>query len=219
MIYLETFLKRYNWRNRKYVFDEKGITFFKEDGVQDNFHDISYLSSFDKQIEREIENEKKKEILIAKNIVKSLTLKDILAYPNNSEKDYDILFTGYGSGWQGICNELDIDVYDKIINKNEYLYEQFVYSWLCTDTYVGLRAFYFHNELACIAYQTARKENGYFKWVSAEIRKRVKDYIYSLLEPIEDTNKIVDIIDMESTYLIYDILTTEKVFLHIDIEE
>jgi L-rhamnose mutarotase len=69
-----------------------------------------------------------------------------------------------------------------------------VVSWLCTDTYVGLNAILFNDEVVCITWQSARKDEIDYYWLSKEHFNKCKDELikfckfgnYSLY--IEDHN-------------------------------
>jgi hypothetical protein len=53
-------------------------------------------------------------------------------------------------------------------------------TWLCTDTQVGLYAYYFDDELVVISYQSARRSDLNLFWVSAELREKMREFVLSL---------------------------------------
>ena len=78
---------------------------------------------------------------------------------------------------------------------NPRLRSYWIANHYCTDTYVGLRAYFFDDELACITIQKGRKCNEMFEWASVDMQHRVREYIISLdTDTFEATN---DLIDME----------------------
>ena len=69
----------------------------------------------------------------------------------------------------------------------------FYQRWICTDTEVGIRVWYFENEPVCISYQPYRKSDETFGWLSKDCFEKVRDYALSLTDPISDNNiKIID---------------------------
>jgi hypothetical protein len=59
-------------------------------------------------------------------------------------------------------------------------------TWLCTDTQVGLYAYYFDNELVAISYQSARKSDLNLFWVSTELREKMREFVLSLYTSEQD---------------------------------
>lgn len=59
-------------------------------------------------------------------------------------------------------------------------------TWLCTDTQVGLYAYYFDDELVVISYQSARKSDLNLFWVSAELREKMREFVLSLYTSEQD---------------------------------
>lgn len=66
---------------------------------------------------------------------------------------------------------------------------------ICTDTWVGVRVYYFDDEPAALSWQFARKSSEDFQWVSNKIANKVKDWILSLSDDID-----VALIDMDEDY-------------------
>lgn len=52
-----------------------------------------------------------------------------------------------------------------------------IQSWICTDTRVGLFAYFFDQEFVCISYQPYRKSDINFYWKSQQSRDLVKAFI------------------------------------------
>lgn len=63
--------------------------------------------------------------------------------------------------------------------------DRLVYYWianhLCTDTWVGIRAYFLDDELVCVSNQSARKSDENFKWVRGK-EIAVRDYLNSLVQ-------------------------------------
>ena len=82
-----------------------------------------------------------------------------------------------------------VDVYDEdLVSElqiaNEYgWYEQeklvfyTVSNWYCTDSEVGLRAYFFENVFVAMSNQTGRKCSEEFEWVSFELFQKVREYV------------------------------------------
>jgi hypothetical protein len=51
--------------------------------------------------------------------------------------------------------------------------------WYCTDTWVGLKFYYFDNEFICMSSQLGRKGKKGFEWISKEIYTKVYDFFKS----------------------------------------
>lgn len=78
---------------------------------------------------------------------------------------------------------------------NERVKCRCINTWTCTDTLVGLNAYYLDNEFVAFSFQSARKSDIHFYWVSLEIAKRVKTFILELSG--EDQLKITLISDLK----------------------
>jgi len=53
-------------------------------------------------------------------------------------------------------------------------------TWICTDTEVGIRVWYFDNEPVCISWKPYRKSDETFGWLSKEKFDIVRNYALSL---------------------------------------
>ena len=115
---------------------------------------------------------------IEKGFIK-IKLSTILNVPNYSRKDYHIDCYERSYHWQGIGGELNFHSSTSFEN-NTRLYEQWVFKRTCTDTWVGLRAFYLDDKLVAIANQNERKDYGYFYWTSKEDVENVIKYLCEL---------------------------------------
>jgi hypothetical protein len=76
------------------------------------------------------------------------------------------------------------------------------YYWLsanyCTDTWVGTRVYFLKEELVALSYQSGRKCDEIFSWVSKDAFLKVRDYLRSLLfEEDEEINPNIGDLDAE----------------------
>lgn len=81
----------------------------------------------------------------------------------------DLGFPDYDSGYY---SQIVQDRFDEVWLKR----------WLCTDTYVGARAYFLDKELVAISWQNARKNDEYFYYVSQETADKMVEFIRSLQE-------------------------------------
>lgn len=76
----------------------------------------------------------------------------------------------------------------------------------CTDSYVGIKAYFLDDEFIALSNQIGRKYPEEFDFVSTEIAEKVKDYLLTLLEPEEHSANVsvIDYLDEEipNTYKI-----------------
>jgi uncharacterized protein YycO len=88
------------------------------------------------------------------------------------------------------CNDinegifLECDLYYNWFNQDRLVY-YWIKVWNCTDTSVGMRAYYLDNNLVAISSQRGRKDGETFEWVSEEAVRDVKNYLKLLLESID----------------------------------
>jgi hypothetical protein len=66
----------------------------------------------------------------------------------------------------------------------------FVRPHYCTDSWVGVRAYFLDGEFVALCTQVGRKWDEEFEFVSVEAGNKVKDYIFSLLKKPEYEIKI-----------------------------
>jgi hypothetical protein len=93
--------------------------------------------------------------------------------------------------WEQLSNLFNI--FDLYWSEDERLKCYFIKKWYCTDSYVGLRAYFLDGEFVAISNQTGRKSCEDFTFTSLESSKKVRDYLLSL---VDGENKInVDLLD------------------------
>ena len=77
--------------------------------------------------------------------------------------------------------ELDICQESVMQDKdNPRLMGYWVANRYCTDSYVGLRAYFFDGKFAALSFQGGRKSDENFEWASEEIAYDIRNYILSL---------------------------------------
>lgn len=100
-----------------------------------------------------------------------------------------------GVSFYEMC-ESEFEIYEFLEQPkdNERLTYCYYHRWICTDTGVGIRVWYFDNDPVCISWQPYRKSNETFGWISKDKFNQVRNYALSL----KDDSLDVDIIDDET---------------------
>lgn len=79
----------------------------------------------------------------------------------------------------------------------------YIQKWLCTDTWVGLIAYFWNGEPLAISWQTARKSSEEFQFVSVDVANRLKGFIIRLTESNDPEPTLVDLDeDLGETYTV-----------------
>jgi hypothetical protein len=121
---------------------------------------------------------------------KKTTLRQLISQINFDDKSVQ------GTpNWETLANIFNI--FDLYYSDDERLKCYFIKKWYCTDSYVGMRAYFLDGNLVAISSQIGRKMDEEFHFMSDEYAKIVKTYLQSLVEPIEDI-KNYDIINENS---------------------
>lgn len=71
-------------------------------------------------------------------------------------------------------------------NSDKRLKAYFIQRWFCTDSYVGLRAYFLDKEFVATSWQRGRKLDEEFTFVSKEKCKELYSYISSLIREEEE---------------------------------
>lgn len=82
----------------------------------------------------------------------------------------------------------------------------------CTDTRVGYKVYFFDNKPVAVSFQKARKCDEFIEWISKKDYNKVKKYIMSFEEKIEDDIPIANLEKDFSTH--YKIHYYEQMFKH-----
>ena len=132
------------------------------------------------------------------NITKRLHFKFKIRYMNQtttlkkliSEIDFNNKYVEDSPDWETLSSIFNI--YDLSWREDTRLKCYFIKKWYCTDSYVGIRAYFLDNEFIAISNQTGRKMDEEFSFVSKEVGLKLKTYLESL---VEDQDSNLDIID------------------------
>lgn len=123
--------------------------------------------------------------------MKTMKLKDVIKNINfedkNIQSDID---------WEGLGNAIDIPNYWSLWFEQERLKAYFIQQWLCTDSWVGVRAYFLDGKIIAVSSQLGRKMGEDFAFTSKEDAEKLKAYIQSLINEEEDEIK-VEILDLE----------------------
>lgn len=78
--------------------------------------------------------------------------------------------------------ENQFDIFEYIEQPQDSVRLTYCYyeSWICTDSRVGLKVWYFDDEPVCISYKFSRKGYVDYVWLSKEDFHKVRNYIHSL---------------------------------------
>ena len=68
----------------------------------------------------------------------------------------------------------------------------FIKKWCCTDTYVGIRAYFLDSEFIGYSSQYGRKCNEDFLFVSKELAEKLRNYLQNLAGEIECDYELID---------------------------
>ena len=93
-----------------------------------------------------------------------------------------------------IAQELNVDYYGYTDDSDIKCY--WLGNWKCTDTWVGHRCYFLNDEPLALSYQSARKSNEKFYFVSEEMATKARNYILSLITE-EDEMRVNTIEDIE----------------------
>lgn len=123
-----------------------------------------------------------------------MKLKDIINKLDKTDKNacfncvWDLEHFIYELGLSCSCVEQD--------RENQRLKSYWVANHYCTDTYVGIRAYFLDDEFVCLSTQMGRKCDEDIEWFSISAQKKVREYILSL-EVKEDFTPDEALLNME----------------------
>jgi hypothetical protein len=101
--------------------------------------------------------------------------------------------------WEDLCAALDIQNYG-FYSEDPRLRAYHVVTWYCTDSYVGMRAYFLDDEFIGISEQIGRKYNQEFKFVSKDAADKTRDYVLSLMKPKYSEPNLLDLEEEVSGY-------------------
>lgn len=104
--------------------------------------------------------------------------------------------------WEELSSVFNI--YNLSWSDDTRLKAYYIKTWYCTDSWVGIRAYFLDDEFVAISYQSGRKSNEDFGFVSNELALKTKVYLQSLVEEDEFKIDILECLDAEipNTYKI-----------------
>jgi hypothetical protein len=105
-----------------------------------------------------------------------MKLREAIEKLDKSEKN-----EGWASPSQ-LGRQLGVDCWGHYDEFEKRVKKYWIKSWLCTDTYVGLAAYYLDDELVAISTQQGRKYDEEFEWVSVELRHKLRTFLLSFEE-------------------------------------
>lgn len=89
----------------------------------------------------------------------------------------------------------DLGIYHMEYVEQDRITSYFFASWMCTDTVVGYRVYFFDDVPVMVSTQTARKSDEEYAWISRDYAQQVKEYLLSLLH--EDDSLNIMTLDLE----------------------
>jgi hypothetical protein len=122
-----------------------------------------------------------------------MKIKDLIN--NIDKKQVSSVYVGEMASLMGIN---DIWHYEECDITSYYLGD-----WLCTDTKVGWRVFFYKDVPVAISSQSARKSDENIEWVSKELYEEVRNYILSFQEFDEEIMLLDLEEEMGETYKIH----------------
>lgn len=89
------------------------------------------------------------------------------------------------------CELFDMHDWDFQITEQERskLSCYWFFYWLCTDTTVGFRAYFFENEFVFYSYQSARKDYERFYWKDKKSYNKIREYFQHLRAKYQKLNE------------------------------
>lgn len=124
-----------------------------------------------------------------------MRLKDIIKNLDRSEDNHeDSVYWNL----QNLVTELDLDCWD-VQQDNPRLQCYWIANHICTDTWVGIRAYFLDNTFVCLSTQEGRKCDEVFKWKDLMSFKNVREYVISLQE-CKEMDLPSDFLDIEEEF-------------------
>lgn len=112
-----------------------------------------------------------------------------------SEIDFNNKQLETSPSFESLGNLFDFREY--VWTEEERLRCFFINPHYCTDTWVGIRAYFLDEELICLSSQNAIKSDEDFEFVSNELAAKLKSYLITLLKEENDEIDILDDFDVE----------------------
>ena len=114
-----------------------------------------------------------------------------------SEIDFNNKFIQDTPNWEELSDIFGIN--NLYYSEDERLKVYFIKKWYCTDSYVGLRAYFLNGVFVATSYQSGRKSSEDFCFVSKALALDLKNYLFeiSIKEEIEPNYDIIDDSDLD----------------------
>ena len=121
-----------------------------------------------------------------------MKLKDIIANLDKSSQNEETYFD-----LENLVRETDLQCYGvRQESSDPRLRCYWIANHLCTDTWVGIRAYFLDDEFVCLSTQRGRKCDEVFEWKDLQSFKKVREYIISLQDE-EEEDLPNEFLDME----------------------
>lgn len=85
-------------------------------------------------------------------------------------------------GWDDLLSDLQINEWGFWSDESD-LKAYWIRCWYCTDSYVGIKAYFLKGKFVAISSQYGRKSNEDFEFDSEKAFYRVRKYVLSLIKP------------------------------------
>lgn len=79
--------------------------------------------------------------------------------------------------------DFNLSTYDGVFDYDEFsnhVSQAGLINWICTDTEVGVYAYYLNDEFIAISFQPARKSDKQIVWVNDDLREKMREFIVSI---------------------------------------
>lgn len=96
-----------------------------------------------------------------------------------------------------LIQDLNLSCYGVNQSETYRLKSYWVGKHLCTDTHVGIKAYFLDDEFVCLGVQQARKSDESIRWLSDECASNVRQYILSLSN---EDSYYSELLDMEEDF-------------------
>lgn len=94
------------------------------------------------------------------------------------------------------------------------LKKYWVFPWMCTDTVVGVAAYFLHDEFVAISNQKSRSDTEEFFWKDAASRTATREFIISLENTFVEEPETLVWLDLESEVQIPDKIDYTTQIMH-----
>lgn len=100
-----------------------------------------------------------------------MKIKEIITRVDKSPQFEDKIFISE------MAEEMGLDYGDYDYSEQNRLTSFYIGSWICTDTEVGYKVYFFDDEPVAVSSQNARKSDEEIEWLSKEAFNKVREYV------------------------------------------